>query len=45
MKKILSNRYPLAKMVLIPTLVKGNGAKEDIVKNIPNVLRKLKTSN
>ncbi len=34
MKKILENRYPLAKMILIPTLVQGNGAKEDIVKGI-----------
>ena len=34
MKKILANRYPLAKMILLPTLVQGGGAKEDIVKNI-----------
>ncbi len=34
MKKILASRYPLAKMILLPTLVQGNGAKEDIVKNI-----------
>ncbi|MEA2018266.1 MAG: exodeoxyribonuclease VII large subunit [Campylobacterota bacterium] len=34
MKKILSSRYPLAKMILLPTLVQGVGAKEDIVKNI-----------
>ncbi|MDD2697689.1 MAG: exodeoxyribonuclease VII large subunit [Arcobacteraceae bacterium] len=34
MKKILTNRYPLAKMILIPTLVQGNGAKEDIVRGI-----------
>jgi exodeoxyribonuclease VII large subunit len=31
MKKILAHRYPLARMVLIPTLVQGEGAKEDIV--------------
>ena len=34
MKKILANRYPLAKMILLPTLVQGDGAKENIVKNI-----------
>ena len=34
MKKILATRYPLAKMILIPTLVQGVGAKEEIVKNI-----------
>lgn len=34
MKKILSNRYPLAKMILIPTLVQGEGAKESIVRSI-----------
>ena len=34
MKKILSNRYPLAKMILLPTLVQGLGAKENIVLNI-----------
>ncbi|RLA74486.1 MAG: exodeoxyribonuclease VII large subunit, partial [Epsilonproteobacteria bacterium] len=34
MKKILATRYPLAKMILLPTLVQGIGAKEDIVKNI-----------
>ena len=31
MKKILTHRYPLAKMILIPTLVQGSGSKEDIV--------------
>lgn len=31
MKKILAHRYPLASMLLIPTLVQGEGAKEDIV--------------
>ena len=40
MKKILNHRYPLAKMVLLPTLVQGIGAKEDIVKNI-NLANKL----
>ncbi|WP_414052471.1 exodeoxyribonuclease VII large subunit [Macrococcus animalis] len=30
----LSNRYPLAKVTYISTLVQGIGAKEDIVKNI-----------
>ncbi|MCI0500740.1 MAG: exodeoxyribonuclease VII large subunit [Epsilonproteobacteria bacterium] len=34
MKKILAHRYPLAKMILIPTLVQGNGAKEEIVRSI-----------
>lgn len=34
MKKILSHRYPIAKMILLPTLVQGDGAKENIVKNI-----------
>ncbi|MDC0933265.1 exodeoxyribonuclease VII large subunit [Arcobacteraceae bacterium] len=34
MKKILSVRYPLAKMILLPTLVQGENAKENIVKNI-----------
>lgn len=34
MKKILSHRYPIAKMILIPTLVQGDGAKYDIAKNI-----------
>ncbi len=34
MKKILANRYPLAKMILLPTLVQGEGAKENIANNI-----------
>jgi exodeoxyribonuclease VII large subunit len=34
MKKVLTHRYPLAKMILIPTLVQGVGAKESIVKAI-----------
>jgi len=34
MKKILNFRYPLASMVLFPTLVQGDGAKENIVQNI-----------
>ncbi len=34
MKKVLAHRYPLAKMILIPTLVQGEGAKESIVKGI-----------
>lgn len=34
MKKILAHRYPLAKMILLPTLVQGNGAKENIAYNI-----------
>jgi exodeoxyribonuclease VII large subunit len=34
MKKILSNRYPLVKMILFTTLVQGDGAKEHIVQNI-----------
>ena len=34
MKKIASNRWPLIKLVLIPTLVQGNTAKEDIASSI-----------
>jgi exodeoxyribonuclease VII large subunit len=34
MKKILAHRFPLAKMILLPTLVQGEGAKECIAKNI-----------
>jgi len=34
MKKILENRYPLAKMVLLPTIVQGDSAKEQIAYNI-----------
>jgi len=34
MKKILNVRYPLAKMILLPTLVQGEFAKKDIVQNI-----------
>lgn len=34
MKKILAKRWPLAKMILVPTLVQGNGAKEDITSSI-----------
>jgi exodeoxyribonuclease VII large subunit len=34
MKKILNQRYPIAKMVLLTTLVQGDGAKEHIVRNI-----------
>jgi len=34
MKKVLTHRYPLAKMVLIPALVQGEGAKESIVRAI-----------
>ncbi|MCK5111600.1 MAG: exodeoxyribonuclease VII large subunit [Arcobacteraceae bacterium] len=34
MKKVLANRYPMAKMILLPTLVQGEGAKENIVRNI-----------
>jgi exodeoxyribonuclease VII large subunit len=34
MKKILAVRYPLAKMFLLPTLVQGEEAKENIVRNI-----------
>lgn len=34
MKKILNARYPLCKMILLPTLVQGEGAKENIVQNI-----------
>lgn len=33
MKKIVQNRWPLTKLVLLPTLVQGEGAKENIVKN------------
>ena len=34
MKKVLAHRYPLTKMVLLPTLVQGEGSKESIVRNI-----------
>lgn len=34
MKKVLTNRFPLAKMFLIPALVQGEGSKESIVKAI-----------
>lgn len=34
MKKILANRWPLAKITLISSLVQGEGAKEDIAKSI-----------
>lgn len=34
MKKILSNRYPLAKMLLLPTIVQGENAKFEIVQNL-----------
>lgn len=34
MKKILAHRYPMAKMILLPTLVQGEGSRESIVKNI-----------
>ncbi len=34
MKKVLAHRYPIAKMILIPALVQGEGAKENIVRAI-----------
>ena len=34
MKKILDNRYPLSKMILIPSLVQGSDAKNSIVNSI-----------
>ncbi|MEA3554277.1 MAG: exodeoxyribonuclease VII large subunit [Campylobacterota bacterium] len=34
MKKILSVRYPMAKMILLPTTVQGENAKFEIEKNI-----------
>ncbi len=34
MKKVASNRWPLTKFILVPTLVQGEGAKTDIVKSI-----------
>jgi exodeoxyribonuclease VII large subunit len=34
MKKVASNRWPLTKFILIPTLVQGEGAKVDIVNSI-----------
>ncbi|MEA3512943.1 MAG: exodeoxyribonuclease VII large subunit [Campylobacterota bacterium] len=37
MKKILAVRYPLAKMILLPTIVQGIDAKENIVTNINKV--------
>ena len=37
MKKILNARYPLCEMILLPTLVQGEGSKESIVRNIKKV--------
>ncbi len=37
MKKILNMRYPLANMVIVPTLVQGNDAKYSIVEAIKTV--------
>jgi exodeoxyribonuclease VII large subunit len=37
MKKILNTWYPLAKMILLSTLVQGEGAKESIALNINTV--------
>ncbi|MFA7084065.1 MAG: exodeoxyribonuclease VII large subunit [Arcobacteraceae bacterium] len=34
MKKIAQNRWPLVKLILVSTLVQGNGAKEDIAASI-----------
>jgi len=34
MKKVLSHRYPISEMILLPTLVQGDGAKEYITRNI-----------
>lgn len=34
MKKVLAHRYSMAKIILLPTLVQGVGAKEDISRNI-----------
>ncbi len=34
MKKILAKRWPIAKMILIPTLVQGESAKDDIASSI-----------
>ena len=34
MKKILAKRWPVAKVVLVPTLVQGENAKDDIVSSI-----------
>ena len=34
MKKVANNRWNLCELILIPTLVQGNGSIEDIVKNI-----------
>jgi exodeoxyribonuclease VII large subunit len=42
MKKIAQNRWPLTKLILIPTLVQGNGSKEDIVNSI-NIADTLKS--
>ncbi len=45
MKKILSHRFPLAKMILLPTLVQGEMAKESIVRNIKTADNLAKDSN
>lgn len=34
MKKVASNRWPLVKLILVPALVQGNTAKDDIAKAI-----------
>lgn len=34
MKKVATNRWPLTKFILLPTLVQGVGSKEDIVNSI-----------
>ncbi len=34
MKKVAQNRWPLVKLILVPTLVQGVGAKEDIAASI-----------
>ncbi len=34
MKKVATNRWPLVQLILIPTLVQGEDAKDDIVKSL-----------
>ena len=45
MKKILNHRFSLAKMILLPTLVQGEMAKDSIVRNIKTADEMAKNSN
>ncbi|MEA3352441.1 MAG: exodeoxyribonuclease VII large subunit [Campylobacterota bacterium] len=45
MKKVLSNRYPLCEMILVPSLVQGEGSKESIVRAIEYIDKTAKDEN